>query len=58
MAEQAPKFQSKTFTKVGEDGETKELVTYSPADEVRLVFEGWREKTGGSKSAKSSTPAS
>lgn len=45
-------FKPSTFTRES-DGETKELTAHSPADAVRLTFDGWKD-TG---SLKDSAPA-
>jgi hypothetical protein len=37
------------FERTAEDGTKQELVATSPADEVRLRFDGWTEKKGASK---------
>jgi hypothetical protein len=45
-------FKPTTFTRES-DGETKELTAHSPADAVRLTFDGWKD----SGSLKASAPA-
>lgn len=45
-------FKPTTFTREV-DGETKELTAHSPADAVRLAFDGWTD----SGSLKASAPA-
>lgn len=41
------------FTRQGDDGKTLERVAHTPAEAVKLRFDGWREK----KSAASSKTA-
>lgn len=51
-------FEPKTFTRQV-DGVTKELTANSAADAVRLIFDGWREKSGAASAnapARSTTP--
>lgn len=58
MAKDDDTFTPVTFTRTGEDGRDRELVANSPADAVRLRFEGWTEKPASSRAKASSRPGS
>ncbi len=45
------------FTRTDSDGKTHELTAYSPADHVKLRFDGWREKAKPTKSASKAASA-
>ncbi len=42
-------FKPVTFSKKGSDGQDHEVVANSPADVVRLRFDGWREKRAATR---------
>lgn len=56
-AEQGGEFVPLTFVRDGEDGEKRERVAYSPAEEVQLRYDGWSEKKTG-RSAPAATTSS
>lgn len=44
-----------TFTRKGDDGKDKTRIAYTPAEVVKLRFDGWSEQpSGSSNSTKSS----
>lgn len=53
----AKPFEPVTFVKTGDDGEERELTASTPADAVRLKFDGWRAKTAKAPARAGARPA-
>lgn len=51
-------FTPVTFTRTGEDGKDRELIANSPADAVRLKFDGWTEKPANIRAKPAGRPGS